>query len=67
VTRLCARYGVTRAGYYAWRTRRPSARAVQDRPLERRITQLFRQHARRYGSPRVHQPDVFSFLGPLMH
>ena len=55
MTRLCQRYGVTRAGYYAWRGRRPSARAVQDRQLAQRIIALFRQHERRYGSPRIHQ------------
>ena len=55
MTRLCQRYGVTRGGYYAWRGRRPSARTIQDRQLARRITQLFRQHDRRYGSPRIHR------------
>src|SRR5439155_11135186 len=29
VKRLCALYGVTRAGYYAWRTRAESARRKQ--------------------------------------
>src|SRR5438034_11307097 len=41
VTRLCALYGVTRAGYYAWRRRPVSDHAAQDRELERRIQRLF--------------------------
>lgn len=53
MSRLCARFGVSRAGYYAWRARRPSARATEDRQLTQRITQVYRQHDRRYGSPRI--------------
>lgn len=55
MTRLCRRYGVTRAGYYAWRRRPASAHAEQDRQLLTRITQIFQAHAGRYGSPRVHR------------
>jgi transposase InsO family protein len=55
VTRLCARYGVSRAGYYAWRRRVPSAHAEQDRALLERIHQIFRAHHGAYGSPRVQE------------
>src|SRR5207247_447118 len=55
VTRLCAVYGVTRAGYYAWRQRPESAHAAQDRELQRRIQRLFQQHRGTYGSPRSHR------------
>lgn len=55
MTRLCAFYGVSPAGYYAWRRRRPSAHAERDRDLTQRITRIFRQHRGRYGSPRIHQ------------
>jgi len=55
VTRLCALYGVTRAGYYAWRRRPASARAEQDRKLSQRIVALFTTHRGRYGSPRIHR------------
>lgn len=55
VTRLCHRYGVTRAGYYAWRQCPVSAHAEQDRELLERITQIFQAHEGRYGSPRVHR------------
>lgn len=53
MTRLCALYGVTRAGYYAWRRRPASARAVQDRQLTERLRVLFTAHGERYGSPRL--------------
>jgi transposase InsO family protein len=55
MTRLCALYGVTRAGYYAWRRRPASARAVQDRHLTQRLRVLFAAHRERYGSPRLHR------------
>jgi transposase InsO family protein len=53
VTRLCALYGVTPAGYYAWRRRPESAHAEQDRRLSQRIKAVFRAHRGRYGSPRI--------------
>jgi transposase InsO family protein len=53
VTRLCALYGVTRAGSYAWRARPTSARAAQDRQLQQHIHRLFQQHHGAYGSPRL--------------
>ena len=55
MTRLCALYGVTPAGYYAWRRRPASAHAEQDRELTQRITTLYRAHGGRYGSPRIHR------------
>ena len=53
MTRLCALYGVTRAGYYAWRARPSSAHAAQDRQLRQHIHRLFQQHHGAYGSPRL--------------
>jgi putative transposase len=55
VTRLCDLYGVTRAGYYAWKRRAESAHAKQDRKLTEHITKLFYAHRGRYGSPRIHR------------
>ena len=54
VTSLCRRYGVTTAGFYAWRRRGESARAEQDRTLLTEIRRLFLVHEERYGSPRLH-------------
>ena len=55
MTRLCALYGVTPAGYYAWRRRPASAHTEQDRQLTQRITTIYRAHGGRYGSPRIHE------------
>ena len=55
MTRLCRCYGVTRAGYYAWRRRRESHHQAQDRVLTTAITAIFRASRGTYGSPRVHQ------------
>ena len=55
MTRLCPLYGVTAAGYYAWRRRPESAHTEQDRRLSHRITALFRAHQGRYGSPRIYR------------
>lgn len=55
MTRLCRRYGVTRAGYYAWRSRPVSAHAEQDRHLSAVIPRIFLAHDGCYGSPRVHR------------
>ena len=53
--RMCALYGVTRVGYYAWRHRGESARRGQDRGLLSRIRTLFEGSRGTYGSPRIHQ------------
>ena len=58
MTRLCALYGVTRAGFYAWRQRPVSAHAKRDRLLLARIHTHFAAHDGRYGSPRIHHQLV---------
>ena len=55
MTRLCALYGVTPAGFYAWCRRPASAHTEQDQQLTQRITRIFRSHRGRYGSPRIWQ------------
>ena len=52
---MCALYGVTRAGFYAWRCRGVSARAKRDRILTRRIGAIFESSHGTYGSPRIHE------------
>jgi transposase InsO family protein len=52
---MCALYGVTRAGYYAWQRRPLSAHAEQDRELSEQIAAIFAAHHGRYGSPRIHR------------
>lgn len=51
---LCARHGVTRAGYYCWRRRQPSAHARRDGRLLTRIRAVFDASEGTYGSPRIH-------------
>ena len=50
---MCALYGVTRSGFYAWQGRQPSERSSQDARLTERIRQLHQQSRDYYGSPRV--------------
>ena len=51
---MCRVYGVSRCGYYAWRTRGPSERLVEDARLLKRIEQVHTASRGTYGSPRVH-------------
>jgi transposase InsO family protein len=51
---MCRLYGVTRAGYYAWRRRRPSDHARRDAQLLVQIRAIHSAHDGNYGSPRVH-------------
>jgi putative transposase len=51
---LCSALGVSPSGYYTWRSRGPSARAISDAAL---VAEIRRSHARSrgtYGVPRVH-------------
>jgi putative transposase len=54
VSLLCRVLGVTRAGYYAWRQRGPSRRALGDASLAPLIGRVFAGSLETYGSPRVH-------------
>lgn len=51
---LCVRYGVTRAGFYAWCRRSSSARSLRDERLLGRVQAIFDASDGTYGSPRVH-------------
>lgn len=54
VSRLCSVLGVTRAGFYAWSSRPPSARAVRDRQLMELIKRIHDGSRETYGVPRIH-------------
>ena len=52
---MCRVYGVTRAGYYAWRERPVSTRARRDVALKRHIERVHQDSRGTYGSPRVYR------------
>jgi len=52
---MCRLHGVTRAGYYAWRSRERSERERQDEALAAEIRTVHAESRGTYGSPRVHR------------
>ena len=50
---MCELHGVSRAGFYAWRQRRPSQRRQDDEQLLARVRQIHADSRGFYGSPRV--------------
>jgi putative transposase len=55
VTRLCAALAVSRSGYYAWRDRPASARAVADQRLLPELCRLHQQAREEYGAIKLWQ------------
>jgi len=51
---LCRVLGVSRSGYYAWRSRPPSARQLLDHELTAAIRRIYETSRGTYGRPRVH-------------
>jgi putative transposase len=51
---MCDALDVSRAGYYAWRSRPESPRSAENRELLEDIQQIHSDNCGRYGSPRVH-------------
>ena len=51
MSKLC---GVSRAGYYAWLGREPSARSRADAHLTARIEAIHKASQETYGAPRIH-------------
>ena len=52
---MCRVYGVTRAGFYAWRSRGPSLRAQENATLVKKIIKIHQASRSLYGSPRVYR------------
>ncbi len=51
---MCRVLDVSRAGFYAWSRRKPSARAQADEQLTRRIRDIHEENRGVYGAPRIH-------------
>jgi len=54
IATMCRLLEVSASGYYAWRDRRPSARAEADATLLARVKAIHATSRRTYGVPRVH-------------
>jgi len=54
IATMCRVLGVSPSGYYAWRQRDPSPRAVADEGLRLRIKKLHKASRGTYGAPRIH-------------
>jgi putative transposase len=54
IRRLCRALGVSPSGYWAWRRRAPSQRAVANAQLQRQIVSIHSASRTTYGAPRIH-------------
>jgi putative transposase len=53
VKRMCQLLGVTRSGYYAWKSERTGPRELENRVLVEQIRAEFKTSRQTYGSPRI--------------
>ena len=54
IQRMCRLLGVSASGYYAWRTREPSARACAGEALQNRVVEIHEGSRGTYGVPRIY-------------
>jgi putative transposase len=57
---MCRVLGVSRSGFHAWESRKPSARAREDERLLERIRAIHAVNRSVYGSPRIHAELVLA-------
>jgi putative transposase len=50
---MCRVLSVSRSGYYSWRSRPESRRAVENRRLDAHIKAIYKKHKGRCGSPKI--------------
>lgn len=55
IVKMSQTLDVSRSGYYRWRDRGPSKREQKNKELTTKITQIWQDSAKTYGSPRIHQ------------
>ena len=51
---MCRMLGVSHSGFYAWKERAPSSRAIEDAVLTERIRIIHAASDQNYGSPNIH-------------
>jgi hypothetical protein len=51
---MCRLLGVSTSGYYAWASRTPSARDMEDQQLAEHIRAIHKRSRGTYGVPRIH-------------
>ncbi len=54
VAQMCRVLEVSRSGFYAWRSRVPSATETRREGLTEQVTRIHAEVKARYGSPRMH-------------
>jgi len=54
VSEMCRTLGVSRTGYYAWKSRGPSQRQKDDDTLAVKVLEVHKKSRQTYGRPRIH-------------
>lgn len=53
--KMCELFEVSASGYYTWRNRPPSQRAIEDKAILEKIHKAYKRSDSTYGSPRIHR------------
>ena len=53
ITKMCRWLGVSRSGYYKWREREPSQRAIKRELVRCAVVDVYHRFKKRYGAPRI--------------
>lgn len=54
IVKMSQTLGVSRSGYYRWRGRGPSKRALANKKFTKQIRRIWEDSGKTYGSPRIH-------------